>query len=187
LFVNRREPIQPDLLRRAQAGEAEAFDRLVDDLTPSLYRIARRMAADGPEAEAIVQETWIRAWKHRGRLDPARPALAWLARIAVNLSRDQWRKRRPIDFADLGGDVEDREDESETLDQRLEVEEARERLARAVEALRPEWRMILALRYDGGLAYDEIAEALAVPLNTVRTHLRRAHQTLRRRLEVDDG
>jgi RNA polymerase sigma-70 factor, ECF subfamily len=187
LFVSKREPIPPDLLRRAQAGEAEAFDRLIDGLTPSLYRIARRMAADGPEAEAIVQETWIRAWKHRGRLDPARPALAWLARITVNLARDQWRKRRPIDFADLGGEAEDRADESESLDQRLEVEEARQRLARVVEGLRPEWRMILALRYDGGLAYDEIAEALAVPLNTVRTHLRRAHQTLRRRLEVDDG
>ena len=74
--MNRREPIHADLLRRAQAGEAEAFDRLVDDLTPSLYRIARRMAADGPEAEAIVQETWLRAWRLRGRLDPARPALA---------------------------------------------------------------------------------------------------------------
>lgn len=145
------------------------------------------MAADGPEAEAIVQETWLRAWKHRGRLDPARPALAWLARIAVNLARDQWRKHRPIDFTDLGGEVDDRAEDSESLDQRLEREEARQRLARAVEGLRPEWRMILALRHDGGLAYNEIAEALGVPLNTVRTCLRRAHQTLRRRLEVDDG
>ena len=185
--MNKREPIHPEVLRRAQAGEAEAFDSLVDHLTPSLYRIARRMAPDGPEAEAIVQETWLRAWKHRGRLDPARPALSWLARIAVNLARDQWRKRRPIDFTDAGGEVDDRAEESESLDQRLEREEARQRLARAVEELRPEWRMILALRYDGGLAYDEIAEALGVPLNTVRTHLRRAHQNLRRRLEVDDG
>lgn len=185
--MNRRAPIHPELLRRAQAGETEAFDALVDHLTPSLYRIARRMAADGPEAEAIVQETWIRAWKHRGRLDPDRPTLAWLARITVNLARDQWRKRRPIDFTDLGGEVEQRAEVSESLDQRLEGQQARQRLAHAIDGLRPEWRMILALRYDGGLAYDEIAEALGVPLNTVRTHLRRAHQTLRRQLEVDDG
>ena len=83
--------------------------------------------------------------------------------------------------------MEQRAEVSESLDQRLEGQQARQRLAHAIDGLRPEWRMILALRYDGGLAYNEIAEALGVPLNTVRTHLRRAHQTLRRRLEVDDG
>jgi RNA polymerase sigma factor (sigma-70 family) len=175
-----------DLLRQAQAGDVEAFDLLVGQLTPSLYRLARRMAPDRPEAEAIVQETWLRAWKQRTHLDWDRPAFPWLARIAANAARDEWRKRRPVDFADLGPDPDDRSDESEALDVRLEREQARRRLGRLVEGLRPEWRMIVALRYDGGLAYSEIAEALGVPLNTVRTHLRRAHRSLRKRLEAEE-
>jgi RNA polymerase sigma-70 factor, ECF subfamily len=175
-----------ELLRRAQAGEVEAFDLLVGQLTPGLYRLARRMAPDRPEAEAIVQETWLRAWKQRRHLDPDRPAFPWLARITANAARDEWRKRRPVDFTDLGPDPDERSDGSEALEVRLEREQARRRLGTLVEGLRPEWRMIVALRYDGGLAYNEIAEALGVPLNTVRTHLRRAHQTLRRRLEAEE-
>jgi RNA polymerase sigma-70 factor, ECF subfamily len=175
-----------ELLRRAQAGEVEAFDLLVGQLTPGLYRLARRMAPDRPEAEAIVQETWLRAWKQRWHLDPDRPAFPWLAKIAANVARDQWRKRRPVDFSDLGADLDDRSDGSEALEIRSERREARQRLAGAIEGLRPEWRMVLALRYDGGLPYNDIAEALGVPLNTVRTHLRRAHQTLRRRLEAEN-
>ena len=181
------EPEDRDLLRRAQEGQGEAFDQLVEGLTPGLYRIVRRMMPDRAEAESVVQETWIRAWKRREHLDPSLPAFPWLARIALNIARDQLRKRWPIDFADVGEELYDHAEPNESLEKRLERQDAREQLARAIEALRPEWRMILALRYDGGLAYAEIAEALGVPLNTVRTHLRRAHLTLRQRLEADDG
>jgi RNA polymerase sigma-70 factor, ECF subfamily len=176
-----------EILRLAQAGEAGAFDALVLRLTPDLYRIVRRMMPDRAEAEAVVQETWLRAWGARSRLDASRPALPWLARIATNAARDQWRKRRPLDFADVGGEIEERRDEADSPESHQERRELIKRLAAAVDTLRPEWRMILALRHDGGLSYDEIAEALGLPLNTVRTHLRRAHLALRRRLEAEDG
>lgn len=177
------EAVDRDLLRRAQAGEAEAFDLLVDRLTPLLYRTVRRLASDGAEAEAIVQEAWLRAWKHRKGLDPDRPALAWLSRIAVNAARDQWRKRRPLDFSDTGEAAEAQADERAGPELRLEEAEARTRLAQVVGRLRPEWRVVIALRYDGGLAYSEIAEVLGIPVNTVRTHLHRAHAALQRHLE----
>ena len=177
----------PELLRLAQAGEPEAFDRLVERLPPALYRIVRRMMPDRAEAEAVVQETWIRAWKARRRLEPSRPAFPWLARIAANAARDHWRKRRPLDFADVQSEVEDLSDVEPGLEFRIEIGETRRRLARLVGDLRPEWRMILALRYDGDLSYKEIAELLGVPLNTVRTHLRRSHLALRRQMEAEDA
>jgi RNA polymerase sigma-70 factor (ECF subfamily) len=116
------------------------------------------------------------------------PFFPWLAAIAANVGRDAWRRRRPLDFADVGHDVDEVEEEAPSAEARLEADEDRRRLAEMIEGLRPEWRMVLALRYDGGLEYREISSTLGIPLNTVRTHLRRAKAALRARLEEkDDG
>jgi len=181
------DPDEQDLVRRAVEGDARAFDRLVEIHTPRLYRLVRRAAPDGAEAEAVVQEAWLRAWKNRRRCAPNRPFFPWLASIAMNVARDGWRKRRPLDFADLGDVVEDIPAAGLSAEGRLEAAEARERLAKYVNELRPEWRMILGLRYDGELEYREIAGVLGIPLNTVRTHLRRARAALRARMEEDDA
>jgi RNA polymerase sigma-70 factor (ECF subfamily) len=174
-------------MRRAVEGNVEAFDRLVEIHTPRLYRLVRRTAPDRGEAEAVVQEAWLRAWKKRVRCAPDRPFFPWLATIAMNLARDTWRKRRPLDFADLGDAAEGIAAEAASTEALIEASEARQRLARYVDELRPEWRMVLALRYDGELEYSEIAGVLGIPLNTVRTHLRRARAALRARLEEDDA
>jgi RNA polymerase sigma-70 factor (ECF subfamily) len=178
---------ESDLIRRAVNGEAVAFDRLVDLHTGRLYRLVRRAASDPAEAEAFVQEAWLRAWKNRQRCSPDRPFFPWLAAIAMNLARDSWRKRRPMDFADVADSVELVAAEEASIELQVEASQARARLSRYVEELRPEWRMAIALRYDGGLEYTEIAEVLGVPLNTVRTHLRRAKGALRARWEEDDA
>jgi RNA polymerase sigma-70 factor (ECF subfamily) len=175
---------EQDLVRRAVGGEARAFDRLVEIYTPRLYRVIRRTAPDRGEAEAVVQEAWLRAWKHRKRCAPDRPFFPWLASIALNAARDTWRKRRPLDFADLGDAVEGMTEAEVSAEAQLEASEARRQLVEYIDELRPEWRMVLALRYDGGLEYSEIATVLGIPPNTVRTHLRRAKAALRARLEA---
>ena len=177
---------ESDIIRRARDGEAAAFDWLVEVHTPRLYRLVRRTAPDHSEAEALVQEAWLRAWKNRGRCLPGRPFFPWLAAIAVNLARDSWRKRRPLDFADVEDSIEYLATDETLIEVQIEARQARGRLSRYVEQLRPEWRIAISLRYDGGLEYAEIASVLGIPLNTVRTHLRRAHQALRRRLEAED-
>ncbi|HMK09172.1 MAG TPA: sigma-70 family RNA polymerase sigma factor [Anaerolineales bacterium] len=181
------EPGEHDLLRRAVEGDGPAFDRLVLTHTPRLYRLMRRMASDRSEAEALVQEAWLRAWVNRRRCSPEQPFFPWLARIATNAARDAWRRKRPLDFADLGAAAEWVASDEPAAEFRLEEEEAKRRLADEVERLRPEWRMVLALRYDGDLTYEQIAAALGLPLNTVRTHLRRAKIALRKRLEDGDA
>jgi len=176
-----------DLVRRAVGGDARAFDRLVEVETPRLYRLVRRFAADRGEAEALVQEAWLRAWKNRKRCVPDRPFFPWLARIALNAAHDEWRKRRPLDFADAGEAIEGLPSVEPAAELLLEAREARAALTRSVEELRPEWRVVVALRYDGGLEYAEIAEVLGIPVNTVRTHLHRARLALRAKLEERDG
>ncbi len=178
---------EAELIRRAQAGDPAAFDLLVERYTPHLYRVVRRLASDQNEAGAIVQEAWLRAWRAIHRYVADRPLSPWLVRIAVNVARDLWRKKAPLDFADLGGEEIVLPDPAPGPEDQLTRKEALERLVRGVKKLRPEYRMVIALRYDAGLSYNDIASALEIPLNTVRTHLRRAKSVLRLWMEAEDG
>jgi RNA polymerase sigma-70 factor (ECF subfamily) len=175
------------LIRQARNGDAAAFDQIVARHTPRLYQSIRRFASDRSEAEVVVQETWLRAWRALPRCDPDRPLFPWLARIAMNVTRDLWRRRRPLDFADVGDEVEAQPAGDPGPEQALDRSLALERLALGVQRLRPEHRAVIALRYDGNLTYEEIAQALGIEVNTVRTHLHRAKMALRRRMEAENG
>ena len=178
---------EAELVRGAQAGDSAAFDLLVEQYTPHLYRVIRRLASDQDEAEVIVQEAWLRAWRAIRRYVADGPLIPWLVRIAINVARDRWRKKTPLDFTDLGDEETVLLDPTPGPEDRLSHKEALERLARGVETLRPEYRMVIALRYDAGLSYKQIASVLEIPLNTVRTYLRRAKSVLRLWMEAEDG
>ena len=178
---------EAELVRGAQAGDSAAFDLLVEQYTPHLYRVIRRLASDQDEAEVIVQEAWLRAWRAIPRYVADGPLIPWLVRIAINVARDRWRKKTPLDFTDLGDEETVLLDPTPGPEDRLSHKEALERLARGVEKLRPEYRMVIALRYDAGLSYKQIASVLEIPLNTVRTYLRRAKSVLRLWMEAEDG
>jgi RNA polymerase sigma-70 factor (ECF subfamily) len=177
--------MEQQLLQQVKQGDQASFNQLVEMFTPHLYRVVRRLASDQGEAEGIVQEAWFRAWKAFDRCSLDQPFFPWLARIALNVARDAWRKKRPIDFADLGEKSVWMADEELSIEEQLDMEEALERLQAGVEVLREEYRWVIALRYDGGLSYQEIAEILDVPLNTVRTYLHRAKAFLRKWMEAE--
>ena len=171
---------------RAQGGDLSALDELVEQHTERLFRVVGRMMNDRQESEEIVQEAWVRAWRGLPQFQADRPFFPWLARIAVNAARDSWRKRRPLDFADASGELEHLADQVEGPEPALERRELLAQLAQAVAQLRPEQRVVLSLRYEAGFSYQQIAATVDLPLNTVRTHLRRAKLALRQRLEVRD-
>ncbi|MFQ5854371.1 MAG: RNA polymerase sigma factor [Anaerolineae bacterium] len=178
-----------ELVGRHLRGDRLAFRKLVDRYTRSIYNLAHRFTADRAEAEDIVQETFLRVYRAlpNSRLDlPFRP---WLFRIAVNLCRDWTKKRRPAPFSalEVGRDgispyEEIPDDAPLPLDQ-IEAEEMKSLLAQAVAELPDPYRLAVTLRYTEGLSYQEIADALDIPLNTVRTHLFRARRLLRQTLE----
>lgn len=173
--------------RSSPSKRADEFDRLVEEYTTRLYRVVRRFASDRGEAEAIVQETWLRAWRAFAEVDAGRPLFPWLARIATNAARDTWRKRSPVSFADLGEQVEEVEDDLVGPEPARERNELLDRLALGVQRLRQDYRLVIALRYEAGFSYEESARALSIPVNTVRTYLRRAKAELRSWLEVEDA
>jgi len=174
------------LIEQARGGNIDAFEALIERYTPALFRVVRRMIADTSEAEAIVQETFFRLWKHLQRYQAERALFPYLVTIAANLVRDQWRRDQYLDAE--GDDTLDDLVAEEVADplERLEEREALLALARAVEQLPAHYRTAIALRYDAGLSYEEMAAAMKIPVNTVRTYLHRAKATLRQMLLEED-
>lgn len=174
-----------DLVRRTRAGDASAFDALVERHTARLYRLVRRLVSDAGEAEALVQEAWLRAWRALPYCDESRPMFPWLAKIALNAARDAARRLR-FEFSSLDLDDVELAEQDGGPEEKLEWAQSLERLASYVQQLPPAQRAVVALRYEGRLSYEEIARVLEMPVNTIRTHLHRAKITLRRWLEAED-
>jgi RNA polymerase sigma-70 factor (ECF subfamily) len=173
------------LYQRARRGDDTAFAQLVEITAPRLYGVARRITGNPDAAQAIVQEsyvrTWIalRSWRMANRPDEDRPFFAYLVKVAVNLARDQWRREQVLEFTGLD-DLEDVLPDSEAgPEMQFQQSELKQSLAQAVAKLPAGYRAVIVLRYDAGYSYDEIAKTLGLPVNTVRTHLRRAKAQLR--------
>lgn len=180
-------PVEQDLIRRARAGDKTAFESLINAYTPRLYKSVRRMTSDTNEAEAILQETFWRIWKGLPRYEEDRRFFPYLVTVATNLVRDAWRKERWLLLDDFEVVADQYPSEMPTPETQLEEAEFLQALASAIADLPPAYRAVIALRYDAGLNYEDIAAALDLPLNTVRTHLRRAKATLREKMEAHFG
>lgn len=176
------QPDDAELIRRARSGNDEAFGELVIRHTPALYRVVRRIADDSAETEAIVQEAFLRVWRNLQRYRTDQPFFSYLVTIALNLARDQWRSLRRLDFDGLEPALEALSDTEPGPEAQLEQAESLQALAEAVAQLPPAYRTVIALRYDAELSYQEIAVTLDLPVNTVRTHLRRAKANLKQYL-----
>jgi RNA polymerase sigma-70 factor (ECF subfamily) len=171
----------------AQQGDLAAFNSLIERQSAALYRVVRRMCSDRAEAEALTQEAFLRAWEHLDRWKSDQPFWPWLVRIAVNAARDALKKSRPLDFADLPVDpAESLTTADPGPEAILEQADLMGKLAAAVECLPGPYKLAITLRYQAELSYEDMAAALNLPVNTVRTHLRRAKQQLRDLLETDD-
>ena len=176
---------EQELIRRARLGDQPAFEQLVAVFTPGVFRVVRRMTSDTGSAEAILQETFWRAWRALSHYQEDRRFFPYLVTVAANLLRDTWRKDRRI--LDDGLDILERlPDDLPTPESQVEQAEQLQALARAVESLPPLYRAAIAMYYDGGLRYEEIATALDMPMNTVRTCLHRAKLALREMLEKSE-
>ena len=169
---------------QARRGDAAAFRRLVDATHATVFRLAAALVPDRDEAADVAQEAYVRAWQARQELRDGRAVTGWLCRIASNVAHDlrrSWwsRVRAPLERAALdvpaaGPGV--------APDEALAADESAREVRAALAALPEKHRAVLTLREVEGMAYDEIAEALGVPVGTVESRLHRARAALGRRL-----
>ena len=180
----------PELARRCLAGDEKAYRELVARYERQVYSVAFRMARVREDAEDITQETFVRMFKALDRYDPTRPFPAWLLTIAARLSIDHLRRRRvktvPLVRTEPGTDEEQVLDLPDPgpgpaeLTERAEEERGAERL---IGSLPEHYRVVVVLRHQHGLSYEEVAEALHIPVGTVKARIHRARALLKDRLE----
>ncbi len=159
------------------------YERQVRQHQHRVYGLAVYLLGDREEAEDVAQEVWLRLWHHRHEVDEAR-LLAWLLRVTRNACIDALRRRnvyRALVRTDPDG-VRRAADPGRAPDDETASALFREHLARALRQLKEPHRSIVILREIHDMKYEEISEALGLPLNTVKVYLHRARKTLRKLL-----
>jgi RNA polymerase sigma-70 factor (ECF subfamily) len=182
-----------ELVRRILSDDRGAFDELVARFHRIVFAIAYRMTGSRPEAEDLCQDVFLRVFRNLDRFDPARPLGPWVRKIACNGALHHLRRRglerrhayapRPStedgEILDPAATVADRAPDPEAA---LAAKEMDARIQAALLSFPEKPRLAFTLKYVEGLTATEIAEALDVPRNTVKTWLLRARETLRREL-----
>lgn len=180
---------EESLLERAISGDGEAFEQIVRNHQKTIYRVALAIVRDEMEADAITQDTFIKAYHHLSRFEGRSGLETWLTRIAINRARDSIRRRkrwisRPFGSQD---DVESHPgpvDEQPDAERLVESRQLREAIARSLEHLSDQQRIIFQLRHFEGHALEEIATMLGLKSGTVRAHLFRAVHKVRDELRA---
>jgi len=165
-----------------QAAERleEVFARCQDELLGTLYYLV----GNAEDARDALQETFVKCWQHRTDVPGVENLRAWVFRIALNAGRDlrktAWRRRRkPLDQAE--GKLVAKSDNPGTEAARREQLEL---IRQAVGRLRREEQEVFLLRQNGRMTYEQIAEAIKIPVGTVKTRMRLALSKLREALEA---
>ncbi|RBQ18753.1 RNA polymerase subunit sigma-70 [Spongiactinospora rosea] len=165
---------------RIRDGDQAAFARLFDECAKAVYNHAYRLTADWSEAEDVTALTFLEGWRLRARIDPEGGSLRpWLLGIATNVARNTRRAARRHDDALARLPRGERvPDFAEEVIGRIDDAERLAAVRQAYGRLRKQEQDVFALCVWAGLGYADAAEALGVPVGTVRSRLSRARKKL---------
>ena len=171
------------LVERCRSGSEAAFRELVDQYKNMVFGMISRSVSDRGRVEDMAQDVFLRV--HRGLRHFRGDARlsTWIGRIVLNVCADQRAPREvSLDETRPGAPVPAA---MITTDRSFGDLEVNDRIAKALARLSERSRLVLSLYYFAGRGYEEIADALQVPLGTVKTHLHRAKRELREIMEPE--
>lgn len=179
---------EKDLVQRLQAGDLQALNLLIDRYKDEFYRLAYRLMGNKEDAEEVLQDTFLRAYRKIGSFEGKSKLSTWLYRICVNrcLNRREGLKKFTLTKTYDPAVVTAIQNVPSSQDTAAEYEtaELQQQIAGAVARLKPDQRALVSLYYLQGFSCTEISEILQKPLGTVKTHLFRARNNLKRMLAV---
>jgi len=187
----REEDIQ--LVARARSGDERAFRALLEKYERAVFSICLRMVRNRDEATDLSQESFIKVFGSLDRYNPAFAFSSWLFKITSNLCIDHLRKRRitttpmdePID-GEQGEIQRQYASPGPAPDETFSRNEKMQKLDAGIAALPEHYRIMLVLRHQEDMSYEEIANSLSIPLGTVKARIHRAREMLKRILEDTD-
>ena len=186
------EPRDHELIAQVRKGKAAAFEKLMRRYNQRVFRAARSVLRDDAEAQDVVQETFVRAFRHLQDFEKRSSVGTWLTRIAVNEAFSRLRRSRL--FGSLDGETNQQEGGSYSVESnqpgpedQASSRELRSVLIAAIDSLSEELRTVFMLREIEGLSTLETSEVLQLSGEAVRVRFHRVRLALRRQVEKQVG
>jgi RNA polymerase sigma factor, sigma-70 family len=172
-------PEQLELLRRAQAGDKAAFERLIAPHMNRFYGLAYQMMGNSEDAADVTQDAMIKAYRALGSYRGDSEIFAWIARIIRNTALDELKRavRKHEDPVDVIPETP-----VHTLERRAEESELQQLMGEAIDGLSTKLRDPLVMYDIEGYSYEEIAGILDINIGTVKSRLNRARESLKTKL-----
>jgi len=168
------------LMERIQKDDMVSFNTLVNRYKNRLFNVLVKMLDSSEAAEDILQETFLRVHLHKMSFDFRFAVSTWIYTIALNLARNELRRRKRVQFFD----IEDFSNRLQAPEEKVDnSSKLRAVLDKAVKKLPQKYRQAFVLRDMDQLSYEEIAQILSVPLGTVKSRVNRARNMLRNMLK----
>ena len=173
------ETIDKDILIRAKAGDLGAFECILSFYEKAVYNYCLRILKNPHNATDVTQDTFIKVYTHRKTIDPSKNIKTWIFTIATNTTYDFLRAKKRKNEISL--------DENNETNSSSEAYYPKEGIVsdvdKALEQINPEYKNVLLLFYQQGFQYQEIADILEMPINTVKTHISRGKEQLKDKLK----
>lgn len=184
-----------EIIRRAQTGDSEALTQLIISQQHYVYSIAMSVLKDPDDAADLAQEAFVRLFRALPQYNGESRFTTWLYRLVVNLGRDELRKRgRQVPIIPAASEEDEQDPIASVADDdrwadpalALDSRELRDDVRRALARLEEHYRLVLTLYYFDDMKYTDIAEVLDLPLNTVKSHIRRGKERLAALLQAQE-
>jgi RNA polymerase sigma-70 factor (ECF subfamily) len=184
---------EADLIRSAALGDGVAFEAIMRKHNQLLFRTARSILRNDAEAEDVVQESYLRAWRALGTYRAESKLSTWLVRITTNEALGRLRRKSaqviPLEAAMMSSEPETQAaltDEPERgPEQAVQRSQVRKLMEARIDRLPEVFRIVFVLRAVEEMSVEEVAQALDIPEATVRTRFFRARSLLRESLAQD--
>ncbi len=171
--------ITENIIIEASEGNTEAFESIYKAYSGFVYNVAYRVVNNIDEAQEITQEVFLTVYRKLKSFKFKSSLKTWVYRIAVNMAIDYARKRsREQDHTVLYEDNNKLNKAIDPVSENIDREQQVKTISTLLDALSPDQRVCIVLRSIEGLSYQEIAESLNLNINTVRSRLKRARETL---------
>lgn len=161
----------------AMSGDAAAFSELVRRRQSALRNLLRRLSRDPALADDLAQQAFVKAWRSLPKLRSVAAFGAWLRRLAVNTWLEHVRAAHLLPVAMAAEELAGVPGRAPATDEQLDLD-------RALAQLPPDERLCIVLAYSEGMSHGEISALTALPLGTVKSHIRRGGERLRALLDA---
>jgi RNA polymerase sigma-70 factor (ECF subfamily) len=165
------------------------FEKLMANSYKQAFQLAYRFAGNRSDAEDLLQETYLRAFRYFSRYDESMPFTSWLYRIMTNVHIDNVRRNSRLKTVSMDQQSQEglaswefADEQAVSADNKID-EQLDEPIQRALRAMTPEFRMAVVMADIEGLSYEEIAEVMQTSVGTVRSRIHRGRKQIREHLE----